>query len=167
MKYVVKEGRLEIRAKAPLDDTRVIWNHLSGWVGFEPDDPKKTRAEINVNMLRFDAGEKFKNWKIGEELGAASYPEATLKLIRFSRFDEVTPGQFEGTAMAQVGWRDEFTDVILKGSGSVDRRNLEADVKFTLDARALGVMPPKFTLYKADDFLLVSVWIYALPTAGD
>jgi polyisoprenoid-binding protein YceI len=162
MKFKVQRGVLEVKARSKIHDTTTRYTKLEGTIDFDPDDPKNAKAEISVDMRVFDAGDRFKNWKIKGDLEPDKHPTASFTLMRIESIREATSSRFEAEAVGQLRWRGKATDVEVKGTAKVDRRSIEASAEFELDVKTLGVSPPKFLMFKVEDEVLCQVDLLAL-----
>ena len=162
MRYQVQRGRVEVKARSSLHDTTTVWAKLSGSIDFDPDARDGAQAEISVDMRSFDAGDRFKNWKIKSDLDPEGHHTATFRLTRFDQIAEPTAGNFEATAAGQLAWHGRSPDIKVKGKGKIDRRAIDAQASFELDVRTLGVAPPRFLMFKVEDVVLVQVTLFAV-----
>jgi polyisoprenoid-binding protein YceI len=162
MKYKVQRGLVEVKARSSIHDTTTKFAKVEGTIDFDPDAPSTARAEIAVDMRVFDAGDRFKNWKLKTDLEPDQHPTATFTLARLEETREITAGRFQATAVGQVRWRGKAPDVKVKGQAQVDRRAIEASASFELDVRLLGVSPPRFLMFKVEDVVLVQVQLWAI-----
>jgi polyisoprenoid-binding protein YceI len=163
MKYVVQRGRIEVKARSSIHDTNTIWSKVTGTIDFDPDKTDAARAEIQVDMRVFDAGDRLKNWKIKGDLDPDSHPTATFTLSRFDQISEKTAGDFEAVAAGQLAWRGKTPTVKVKGKARIDRRAIDAQATFELDVRKeLGVTPPRFFMFKVEDVVSVQVTLFAV-----
>ncbi len=166
MKYKVQRGLVEVKARSAIHDTTTRWSKLSGEIEFDPDQPQTARAEIAVDMRAFDAGDRFKNWKIKSDLDPDAHPTATFTLARLESVHEPTSGKFQARAVGQLRWRGKGVDLKIKGDAKVDRRAIEATATFEMNVRDLGVSPPKFLMFKVEDEVTVQVSLMALIVPG-
>lgn len=164
MKFKVQRGLVEVKARSKVHDTTTRYNKIEGTIDFDPDEPKGARAELSVDMRVFDAGDRFKNWKIKSDLDPDQHPTATFTLTRIESISEVTSGRFEARAVGQIKWRGRSVDVKVKGTAKVDRRSVEASADFEMKVTDLGVQPPKFLMFKVEDEVLCQVELLALVT---
>ncbi len=161
MRYKIQRGLVEITAKSGARETTAKFSKVEGTIEFDPDAPWAAQVDIQIDMRIFDAGDKFKNWKLKEELDADAHPTATLILARVDDAHEITAGSFTGTATGQVKWRDHAPMVKLKGKASVDRRSIDARASFDVDLRKLGFGPQKFLMFKVDEIVAVHASVFA------
>jgi polyisoprenoid-binding protein YceI len=163
MKYTVQRGRVEVKARSSIHDTNTVWAKVTGTIDFDPDKTDAARAEIQVDMRAFDAGDRLKNWKIKGDLDPDSHPTATFTLMRFDQINEKTAGDFEAVAVGQLAWRGKTPSIKVKGKARIDRRAIDAQASFDLDVRKeLGVTPPKFFMFKVEDVVSVQITLFAV-----
>jgi polyisoprenoid-binding protein YceI len=160
--YRVQRGLVEVKARSSIHDTTTRFAKLEGSIDFDADAPAGARAELRVDMRVFDAGDRFKNWKLKSELDPDKHPTATFALSRFDDIREETAGRFVAAAVGQLRWRGRSVDVKVKGTATADRRAIEAAASFELDVKTLGVAPPRFLMFKVEDVVLVQVTLRAV-----
>jgi hypothetical protein len=160
LRYRVHKGLLTVTAEG--SDTVVRFDKMAGSIELDPEDPPaKVKGELSVDLRSFDAGDRFKNWKIESELGAEQHPTAELTLARLEGVTEESPGKFRGRGRAQIRWRGKRVDVTCRGHGLVSRRELEVRATFELSVRELGLPPASFLLFRSGDALKVDVVVVA------
>jgi polyisoprenoid-binding protein YceI len=164
MKYKVLRGLVEVKASAGVVDTVTRFAKVTGTIELDADAPADTaRAEVNVDMRGFDAGDRFKNWKIESDLEADKHPEARFMLARLEQVNEEAPGKFRGQASGQLRWRGQALDIRVRGHATVTRRDLELRGGFDLDLRKLGLAPTSFLMFRNGDLVRVDVLLVARP----
>jgi polyisoprenoid-binding protein YceI len=162
MRYHVQRGVVEVKARSSIHDTTTRFGKVEGTIDFDPDAAAEARAELSVDMRVFDAGDRFKNWKIKSDLDPDAHPTATFALVRLDSIHEATSGRFEARALGQIRWRGKGADVTVKGEASVDRRRIEASASFEMNVRDLGVSPPRFLMFKVEDHVVCQVSLVAV-----
>ncbi len=162
MRYKIQRGQVDVKARSSVHDTTTRYAKIEGTIDFDPDDPNAARAEIQVDMRVFDAGDRLKNWKLRSDLEPDKHPIASFTLARFADIHEPTAGQFNATAIGQLRWRDRGPNITVKGSASVDRRAIDARASFDLDVRELGVTPPRILMFKVENVVSVQVTLFAV-----
>jgi polyisoprenoid-binding protein YceI len=162
MRYNVQRGLVEVKARSAIHDTMTKWTKVTGTVSFDADDPAAALAEIEVDMRSFDAGDRFKNWKLKSDLDPDAHPTARFVLSRLDEVREELAGRFVATGVGQLRWRGKSVDIKVRGKAAVDRKTIEATATFELDVKTLGVAPPRFLMFKVEDVVAVEVTLRAL-----
>lgn len=158
----MQRGLVEVKARSAVHDTTTRFSKVFGHIDFDADDAARAHAELEVDMRVFDAGDRFKNWKLKNDLDPDTYPTASFSLSRLDAIHEEVAGKFVATAAGQIRWRGKSVDVRIKGRATVDRRALEAVASFELDVRELGVAPPRFLMLKVEDVVRIEVSLRAV-----
>ena len=161
MKYAVT-GRLVVKARSSVHDTTTVWDKVAGDVDADPSALDRATATFRVDMTAFDAGDWLKNRKLRKDFAMDAHPTATFELRRVS---DVTGDGARFTAKAEgvLRWRGKEVTLELAGAGTLDRERLEANAKFELDIRKLGLSAPRFFVFKMEDEVTVEVSLRGAP----
>jgi polyisoprenoid-binding protein YceI len=162
MRYLVQRGLVAVKARSSIHDTTTRFDKLQGTIEFDPDVTAETRAELSVDMRAYDAGDRFKNWKLKSDLDPEAHPTATFALMRLTSIHEKVSGRYQAAAVGQLQWRGKAVDVQVQGEATVDRRRIEASARFELNVRDLGVTPPRFLMFKVEDEVVCQVTLVAI-----
>jgi len=165
-RFKVFRGLVQVKARSSIHDTVTKYEKLSGSIEFDPDEPRAAQAQISVDMRVFDAGDRFKNWKIKSDLDPDAHPTATFRLTVMNDVHETSSGRFKAKATGQLEWRGKTVDLTVNGTATVDRRGIEATATFELDVKKLGISPPKFLMFKVEDEVVVQVSLFATIAAS-
>lgn len=161
--YKVVGGHVRVTARSSLHDTRTVWSRVEGTLEVDPDAPEaEPRAEIRVDMRELDTGDRLKNWKLKSDLAPDRYPTATFTLRRLENVRRENGGGFRADAVGLLAWRGRDTEVRLSGRGRLDASAVEAEGRFELDVRHLGVEPPKILMFRVEPVVEVEVQARAL-----
>lgn len=163
MRYRVTSGTLTVQARSRIHDTNTVWNKVTGEIIADPDTladvgPAGTRANFEVDMTAFDAGDFLKNRKLRKDFALEAHPVAKFSLTGLT--DVVRSGAtFTATARGMLEWRGKRIELVLAGRGTLDAMRVEATATFELDIRRLGLSAPRFLIFKIEDEVLVDVAI--------
>lgn len=160
MRYRVTSGTLTVQARSRLHDTTTVWNKLGGDVDADPDTLATAGAiaRFEVDMTAFDAGDFLKNRKLRSDFDLARYPKASFELTRLRDVvrDEAT---FTAAAEGTLRWRDRQVELVLTGRGTLDAMAISASATFSFDIRTVGLVAPRFLMFKVEDEVTVTVAI--------
>jgi hypothetical protein len=162
VRFKLVRGHLDVTARTPVDDTRVRFGKLDGTIQVDPDAPASARADLTLDLRIADAGDRARTWRLHTDLEVERFPTATFTLARVQEVHEVTAGQLTGTVLGQLAWAEHRPLVTVRGSASLDRRGLEVRGRFDLDLRELGIAPPRFLMFRVDDFVRAQVVFFAV-----
>jgi polyisoprenoid-binding protein YceI len=162
VRYRLVRGRVEVTARTPVDDTKVQFGKLDGTIEVDPDRPDQARADLTLDLRVAEAGDRAKSWRLQTDLDAERFPIATFTLARITAVHEPTAGQLTGTVIGQLDWAGHRPLITVRGSAAFDRRSLEVRGSFELDLRELGITPPRFLMFRVDDFVRAQVTLFAV-----
>lgn len=163
--YEVTSGRIVVTARSMVHDTRATWDRVTGRVAVDLAAPGAgATATLEVDMRAFDAGDRLKNWKLKSDLDPDRWPSATFRLTGLTVGTQAGE-RLDARAVGQLGWRGREVEVTATGAGTLAAARLEADARFDLDVRTLGVTPPKVLLIKVDPIVSVTVTLAGRPAA--
>ena len=143
MRYRVQRGFVQVTARAAAEAGAVKFEKLDGTIEFDPDDPRSARAELRLDLLVHDTGDRLQNWKIGGDLEALGEPTVTWNLMRLEA-REPTAAHWSGSAIGQLRWRSFAATVTIRGEAAVNPRRIDARGSFDVPIRALGIPAAKF-----------------------
>ncbi|CAN5551445.1 hypothetical protein BH11MYX1_BH11MYX1_30960 [soil metagenome] len=149
-------GKMTVKARSSVHDTTTVWDKIAGEIDADPSAIEAAKATFSVDMTAFDAGDWLKNRKLRKDFGIEDHPTATFTLERLSEVVQDARG-FAATAEGQLRWRGKTVPLKLVGKGSLDAARLTASATFELDIRLLGLVPPKFFLFKVEDVVTVEI----------
>jgi polyisoprenoid-binding protein YceI len=162
VKFAVNAGKLTVKARSRVHDTTTVWDKVTGDVDADPDAIEAARATFSVDMTAFDAGDWLKNRKLRKDFDMDAHPRATFELREVS--EVVRDGaKFQAKAKGVLRWRGKDVELVLTGTGMLDRERLEAAATFQLDIRKLGLSAPKFFVIKMEDEVTVEVSLRGVP----
>lgn len=149
-------GSLTVKARSSVHDTTAVWDKITGELEADPNEIEAAKATFAVDMTAFDAGDWLKNRKLRKDFALEAHPTATFTLDRV--FEVVRDGAgFAAKAAGQLRWRGKTVPLKLVGKGSLDADRLIASATFELDITLLGLVPPKFLLFKVEDVVTVEI----------
>jgi polyisoprenoid-binding protein YceI len=149
-------GSLTVKARSSVHDTTAVWDKITGEIEADPNEIEAAKATFAVDMTAFDAGDWLKNRKLRKDFALEAHPTATFTLDRVSEVVREGAG-FAAKAEGQLRWRGKTVPLKLVGKGSLDAERLIASATFELDIRLLGLVPPKFLLFKVEDVVTVEI----------
>jgi polyisoprenoid-binding protein YceI len=164
-RYRVDPARSQVVvcARSSLHDTRSTWSRVSGEIEADPAALAAggARAAIAVDMTTFDAGDWLRNRKLRADLDVARHPTATFELTALREVEPRPDGSFAAVAEGTLRWRGHTVTLAAAGSGRLGADALDAEARFELDVRTLGVTPPRFLMLKVEDVVAVEVRLHA------
>jgi hypothetical protein len=161
VRYRVTSGTLTVQARSRIHDTNTVWNKVTGEIVADPATladvgPTGTRADFEVDMTAFDAGDFLKNRKLRKDFALEAHPLARFSLTGLEGV--VRSGStFTATARGMLEWRGRRIELVLAGRGMLDDMRVEATATFELDIRRLGLSAPRFLMFKIEDEVAVGV----------
>ena len=163
MRYRVTSGTLTVQARSRIHDTNTVWNKVTGEIVADPATladvgPGGTRAELEVDMTAFDAGDFLKNRKLRKDFALQAHPLAKFSLTGLADVAQ-SGATFTATARGMLEWRGKRIELVLAGRGTLDDMRVEATATFELDIRRLGLSAPRFLMFKVEDEVAVDVAI--------
>lgn len=152
---------LTVKAKSSVHDTTTTWNRISGQVSAAPDTLAAASAVANVDMLAFDAGDWLKNKKLRSDFDLATYPRAEFRLVRVA--DIVQQGaRFSAQAHGELHWRNRTVPLQITGAGELSESEFSAQGTFVFDIRSVGLVAPRFLMFKVADEVEVRVVLHGV-----
>ena len=159
MKYAITSGKLTVKARSSVHDTTTVWAKVTGEVEADPEAIDAATAAFRVDMTSFDAGDWLKNRKLRKDFAMDAHPTATFQLQRVSSL--VPDGtMFKARAEGVLRWRGKEVVLVLAGQGTLDRERVTATASFELDIKRLGLVAPKFFVFKMADEVMVEVSVH-------
>ena len=153
---------MTVTARSMVHDTKTVWDKVSGTISVDPADPAAgATATITVDMRAFDAGDRLKNWKLKSDLEPDKHPTATFTLAGLTIGSQAGARVDNATAKGRLAWRGRQADVVAAGAGTLETARVDAEARFELDVRTLGVEPPKILMIKVDPTVSVVVSLAA------
>jgi polyisoprenoid-binding protein YceI len=158
-RYSIGNGsKLTVKARSTVHDTVTVWSKVTGSVDADVETLATVgaKANANVDMTEFDAGDWLKNRKLRKDFDMDDHPLATFELVSLSNV--VRNGdQFTAMANGVLGWRGKRITVTISGKGRMTATNFEAQGSFELDIRTLGLQAPKLLMFKVQDEVTVDI----------